>query len=71
MCSTAVRTSTTTGPSWANARSTTPGGIYTPAAAMGDALIDRLQARAVLRFQVEDEVKQVRAGPLPPDYQTA
>jgi short subunit dehydrogenase-like uncharacterized protein len=52
-------------------RSTTPGGIYTPAAAMGDALIDRLQARSVLRFQVEDEVKQVRAGPLPPDYQTA
>jgi short subunit dehydrogenase-like uncharacterized protein len=52
-------------------RSTTPGGIYTPAAALGDALIDRLQARSVLRFQVEDEVKQVRAGPLPPDYQTA
>lgn len=52
-------------------RSTTPGGIYTPAAAMGDALIDRLQARSVLRFIVEDEAKPLRAGPLPPDYQAA
>jgi short subunit dehydrogenase-like uncharacterized protein len=31
----------------------TPGGIWTPAAAMGDPLIARLQARAGLRFQLE------------------
>jgi short subunit dehydrogenase-like uncharacterized protein len=52
-------------------RATTPGGIHTPAAAMGDALVDRLQARSVLRFIVEDEAKPMRAGPLPPDYQAA
>ena len=32
----------------------TPGGIWTPAAAMGDKLIARLQAHAGLSFQVED-----------------
>jgi short subunit dehydrogenase-like uncharacterized protein len=31
----------------------TPGGIWTPASAMGQKLIDRLQAHAGLRFQVE------------------
>ncbi|WP_135212327.1 saccharopine dehydrogenase family protein [Vitreimonas flagellata] len=35
-------------------RSTTPGGIWTPAAAMGDALIARLQERAGLRFKLEN-----------------
>ncbi len=34
-------------------RSTTPGGIWTPAAAMGEALIARLQERAGLRFSLE------------------
>ncbi len=33
---------------------TTPGGIWTPAAAMGDALIDRMQARAGLTFTLEN-----------------
>jgi short subunit dehydrogenase-like uncharacterized protein len=51
-------------------RSTTPGGVWTPAAAMGDALIDRLQARSVLRFQIEGEDQLRRAAPLPPDYQS-
>lgn len=37
----------------ATTRQTTPGGIWTPAAAMGDALIARLQERAGLRFAVE------------------
>ncbi|MFT4240661.1 MAG: saccharopine dehydrogenase NADP-binding domain-containing protein [Acidovorax sp.] len=32
----------------------TPGGIWTPAPAMGDRLIDRLQAHAGLRFAVEE-----------------
>ncbi len=35
-------------------RSTTPGGIWTPAAAMGDALIERLQQRAGLQFALEN-----------------
>ncbi|MGD9816574.1 MAG: trans-acting enoyl reductase family protein [Hyphomonadaceae bacterium] len=35
-------------------RSTTPGGIWTPAAAMGDQLIDRLQAKAGLQFGLEN-----------------
>lgn len=35
-------------------RTTTPGGIWTPAAAMGDTLIDRLQLRAGLRFGLEN-----------------
>ncbi|MBC7770308.1 MAG: saccharopine dehydrogenase NADP-binding domain-containing protein [Phycisphaerales bacterium] len=35
-------------------RDATPGGIWTPAAAMGDALIDRLAMRAGLRFQLEN-----------------
>ncbi len=35
-------------------RETTPGGIWTPAAAMGDALIDRLQKNAGLRFKLEN-----------------
>jgi len=35
-------------------RETTPGGIWTPAAAMGDPLIDRLQLRAGLRFMMEN-----------------
>ncbi len=52
-------------------RTQTPGGIWTPAAAMGDALVDRLAARGVLRFQVEEQDKPLRAGPLPPDYQAA
>jgi short subunit dehydrogenase-like uncharacterized protein len=34
-------------------RATTPGGIWTPAAAMGEALIARLQEKAGLRFAVE------------------
>jgi short subunit dehydrogenase-like uncharacterized protein len=34
-------------------REATPGGIWTPAAAMGGALIDRLQVRAGLTFRVE------------------
>ena len=33
----------------------TPGGIWTPAPALGDALIARLQAHAGLRFAVEDD----------------
>jgi len=37
-------------------REQTPGGIWTPAAAMGDALIARLQERAGLRFWLEDGV---------------
>ena len=32
----------------------TPGGIWTPAAAMRDALITRLQERAGLRFVLEN-----------------
>lgn len=35
-------------------RQTTPGGVWTPAAAMGDALIGRLEARAGLRFRLEN-----------------
>jgi short subunit dehydrogenase-like uncharacterized protein len=35
-------------------RETTPGGIWTPAAAMGDALVSRLQERAGLRFVLEN-----------------
>ncbi|HVK81074.1 MAG TPA: saccharopine dehydrogenase NADP-binding domain-containing protein [Verrucomicrobiae bacterium] len=35
-------------------RETTPGGIWTPAAAMGDALIDRLQQNAGLKFKLEN-----------------
>jgi short subunit dehydrogenase-like uncharacterized protein len=35
-------------------RGATPGGIWTPAAAMGDALIARLQERAGLRFVLEN-----------------
>lgn len=35
-------------------REETPGGIWTPFAAMGDALIDRLQQRAGLRFRLEN-----------------
>jgi short subunit dehydrogenase-like uncharacterized protein len=33
---------------------TTPGGLWTPAAAMGDALVQRLQERAGLRFVLEN-----------------
>jgi len=32
----------------------TPGGVWTPAAAMGDALVQRLQDRAGLRFALEN-----------------
>lgn len=35
-------------------RQTTPGGIWTPAAAMGDALIARLQGKAGLTFKLEN-----------------
>ncbi len=35
-------------------REQTPGGIWTPAAAMGDALLDRLQMRAGLTFRLEN-----------------
>lgn len=35
-------------------RDATPGGVWTPAAAMGDALIARLQERAGLTFKLED-----------------
>jgi short subunit dehydrogenase-like uncharacterized protein len=35
-------------------RETTPGGIWTPAAAMGDALIARLQEKAGLTFKLEN-----------------
>ncbi len=35
-------------------RQTTPGGIWTPAAAMGDALIARLQEKAGLTFKLEN-----------------
>lgn len=35
-------------------RQTTPGGIWTPAAAMGDALIARLQQKAGLTFKLEN-----------------
>jgi len=35
-------------------REQTPGGIWTPAAAMGDALIDRLQMKAGLTFMLEN-----------------
>ncbi len=34
-------------------RETTPGGVHTPAPAMGEALIDRLQTHAGLRFAIE------------------
>ena len=34
-------------------RETTPGGVYTPAPAMGNALIDRLEAHAGLTFKME------------------
>lgn len=52
-------------------REQTPGGVWTPAAAMGASLVDRLQARSVLRFAVEDKDAPVRAYPLPPDYQAS
>jgi short subunit dehydrogenase-like uncharacterized protein len=35
-------------------RSTTPGGIWTPAAAMGGALVERLQRNAGLTFRLEN-----------------
>lgn len=35
-------------------RQSTPGGIWTPAAAMGDALIERLQEKAGLTFKLEN-----------------
>ncbi|MGH6949964.1 MAG: saccharopine dehydrogenase family protein [Vitreimonas sp.] len=35
-------------------RQSTPGGVWTPAAAMGDALIQRLEERADLRFTLEN-----------------
>jgi short subunit dehydrogenase-like uncharacterized protein len=35
-------------------REQTPGGIWTPFAAMGDALVDRLQMRAGLTFRLEN-----------------
>ena len=35
-------------------RDRTPGGVYTPAAAMGEALIKRLEAKAGLTFTMED-----------------
>ncbi|MEL6687143.1 MAG: saccharopine dehydrogenase NADP-binding domain-containing protein [Pseudomonadota bacterium] len=34
-------------------RNTTPGGVYTPAPAMGNALIERLEAHAGLTFKIE------------------
>jgi len=52
-------------------REQTPGGVWTPASAMGASLVDRLQARSVLRFAVEDKNAPVRAYPLPPDYQAS
>ncbi len=52
-------------------REQTPGGVWTPAAAMGASLVDRLQARSVLRFALEEKDKPVRAHPLPPDYQAS
>lgn len=52
-------------------RAQTPGGIWTSAAAMGASLVDRLQARSVLRFAVEDKDAPRRAHPLPPDYQAS
>ena len=36
-------------------RQTTAGGVWTPAAAMGGKLVERLEARAGLTFQLEDE----------------
>jgi len=53
------------------AREETPGGIWTPASAMGQSLVDRLQARSVLRLKVEEKDAPVRARPLPPDYQAS
>jgi short subunit dehydrogenase-like uncharacterized protein len=35
-------------------REQTPGGLWTPFAAMGDALIDRLQMKAGLTFRLEN-----------------
>jgi short subunit dehydrogenase-like uncharacterized protein len=35
-------------------RNTTPGGVYTPAPAMGNALIDRLEQHAGLTFKIEE-----------------
>ncbi len=35
-------------------RDMTPGGVWTPGAAMGGKLIDRLQANAGLRFTLEN-----------------
>ena len=35
-------------------RDQTPGGVYTPAAAMGEALIARLREHAGLTFEMED-----------------
>lgn len=52
-------------------RAQTPGGVWTPAAAMGASLVDRLQARSVLRFALEDKDAPRRAHPLPPDYQAS
>ena len=52
-------------------REQTPGGVWTPASAMGASLVDRLQARSVLRFAVEDKNAPTRAYPLPPDYQAS
>ena len=34
-------------------RNETTGGVYTPAPAMGEALINRLQANAGLKFSIE------------------
>jgi len=34
-------------------RQTTPGGLWTPGAAMGLALVDRLRTRAGLSFEIE------------------
>jgi len=38
---------------WDVDKSVTPGGVYTPAPAMGSALIDRLQEHAGLTFAIE------------------
>jgi short subunit dehydrogenase-like uncharacterized protein len=38
----------------ATPRTQTPGGIWTPMAAMGDALIERLEAKAGLKFKLEN-----------------
>jgi short subunit dehydrogenase-like uncharacterized protein len=42
-------------------RTVTPGGVWTPAAAMGTALIERLHARAGLTFEMSTEASSTQS----------